>query len=214
MNVCLIGNSLITLSLAKNLTNKNIKVFNYTQSNKKKSTTRTIGITKDNLKFFNKEILNIKKKMIWDIKKIDIYSEKYKKKKILNFDNNKKGILYMIKNDEIYNLLEKDLKKNILYKRIHLKNNNSLKKIIKKNFDLIINCDQNNIISKELFFKKITKNYNSKAFTCIINHKQLNNKTASQIFTKYGPIAFLPISNSKTSIVFSSITDFLIFDRL
>ena len=31
MNVCLIGNSLITLSLAKNLTNKNIKVFNYAQ---------------------------------------------------------------------------------------------------------------------------------------------------------------------------------------
>ena len=56
MNVCLIGDSLITLSLAKNLTNKNIKVFNYTQSNKKKSTTRTIGITKDNLKFFTEEV--------------------------------------------------------------------------------------------------------------------------------------------------------------
>ena len=61
MNVCLIGNNLITLSLAKNLTNKNIKVFNYVQSNKKKSN-RTIGITRDNLQFFNKEILNIKKK--------------------------------------------------------------------------------------------------------------------------------------------------------
>ena len=62
MNVCLIGNSLITLSLAKNLTNKNIKVFNYAQIIKNKSNTRTIGITKDNLKFFNKEILTIKKK--------------------------------------------------------------------------------------------------------------------------------------------------------
>tara|TARA_B100002052_G_scaffold241305_1_gene225766 strand:+ start:156 stop:1247 length:1092 start_codon:yes stop_codon:yes gene_type:complete len=203
MNVCLIGNNLTTLSLAKNLTNKNIKVFNYAQIIKNESNTRTIGITNDNLKFFNKEILNIKKKMIWDIEKIDIYSEKYKKQKILNFDNNKKGILHMVKNDEIYDLLEKDLKKNTLYKKIYLKNNNLLKKIIKKNFDLIINCDQKNIISKELFFKKIKKNYNSKAFTCIINHKSLNNKTASQIFTKYGPIAFLPISNSKTSIVFS-----------
>ncbi len=203
MNVCLIGNNLITLSLAKNLTNKNIKVFNYVQSNKKKSNTRTIGITRDNLQFFNEEILNIKKKMIWDIKKIDVYSEKYKKQKILNFENYKKSLFYMIKNDEIYNLLEKNLKKNFLYKKIYLKNSNLLKKVVKKNFDIVINCDQNNIISKEIFFKKITKNYNSKAFTCIINHKRINNKVASQIFTKYGPIAFLPISNSKTSIVFS-----------
>ena len=117
MNVCLIGDSLITLSLAKNLTNKNIKVFNYVRGKKKKSNTRTIGITRENLKFFNKEILKIKKKFIWDIEKINVYSEKYKKQKILNFDNNKKGILHMVKNDEIYNLLEKDLKKNTLYKK-------------------------------------------------------------------------------------------------
>ena len=78
---------------------------------KMKSNTRTIGITNDNLKFFNKEILNIKKKMIWDIEKIDIYSEKYKKQKILNFDNNKKGILHMIKNDEIYEFIRKRFKK-------------------------------------------------------------------------------------------------------
>ena len=44
MNVCLIGDSLITLSLAKNLTNKNIKVFNYVRGNKKKSNTRSFGI--------------------------------------------------------------------------------------------------------------------------------------------------------------------------
>ena len=191
MNVCLIGDSLITLSLAKNLTNKNIKVFNYVWGNKKKSNTRTIGITSDNFKFFNKEILNIKKKMIWDIEKINVYSEKYKKQKILNFEDHKKSLFYMIKDNEIYTLLEKNLKKNFLYKKICLNNNNLLKKITKKNFDLIINCDQNNVISKELFFKKIKKQYNSKAFTCIINHKPINNKTASQIFTKHGPIALI-----------------------
>ena len=77
MKVCLIGNSLTTLSLAKNLINKNIKVFNYSLSSKKKTITRTIGITKNNLDFFNSEILSIKKNMIWDIKTINIYSEKY-----------------------------------------------------------------------------------------------------------------------------------------
>ncbi len=113
MNVCLIGDSLITLSLAKNLINKNIKVFNYVRGNKKKSNTRTIGITSDNFKFFNKEILNIKKKMIWDIEKINVYSEKYKKQKILNFEDHKKSLFYMIKDNEIYNLLEKNLKKKV-----------------------------------------------------------------------------------------------------
>ena len=71
------------------------------------------------------------------------------------------------------------------------------------NFDLIINCDANNIITKEFFFRKINKNYNSKAFTAVIEHKKITNNTASQIFTKIGPIAFLPLSNFKTSIVFS-----------
>ena len=52
MKVCLIGNSLTTLSLGKNLVNKGIKVFNYSIKNKNKINTRTIGISKDSLNFF------------------------------------------------------------------------------------------------------------------------------------------------------------------
>ena len=55
--------------------------------------------------------------MIWDIEKIDIYSE-MAKQKILNFDNNKKAILHMVKNDEIYDLLEKDLKRTLFIKNL------------------------------------------------------------------------------------------------
>ncbi len=203
MNVCLIGNSLTALCLAKNLTNKNIKVFNYIFNKKKKTITRTVGITKNNLDFFNKEILSLKKNMSWDIKKIDVYSEKYKDKKILNFEYSNKTLFSLLKNDKIFNHLENNLKKNYLYKKIHIKEDYLLNKVVKKNFDLIINCDFNNIISKNIFFRKIRKKYDSKAFTCIIRHKSISNKTASQIFTKIGPIAFLPLSNSKTSIVFS-----------
>ena len=48
------------------------------------------------------------------------------------------------------------------------------------------------------------KKYNSFAYTTIIEHKKsLNNNTAVQIFTKRGPLAFLPISNNKTSVVYS-----------
>ena len=57
MNICLIGDSLTTLALAKNLVNKKIKVSVYCKKNpKKESISRTIGISKDNLDFFNKEI--------------------------------------------------------------------------------------------------------------------------------------------------------------
>ena len=45
--------------------------------------------------------------------------------------------------------------------------------------------------------------YNSRAFTTIIKHDKITNNTALQIFTREGPLAFLPISNNETSIVFS-----------
>ena len=36
-----------------------------------------------------------------------------------------------------------------------------------------------------------------------LKHKKIDNNTATQIFTKQGPIAFLPISNIETSVVYS-----------
>ena len=89
MNVCLIGNSLTNLVLAKILANKNIKttIF-YDQKRKNKFFSRTIGISKNNFDFFNKEIIKFKKNMFWKIKQIEIYSEKLKDEKILNFENN------------------------------------------------------------------------------------------------------------------------------
>lgn len=47
------------------------------------------------------------------------------------------------------------------------------------------------------------KKYYSNAYTTIITHKKILNDTAIQIFTKKGPLAFLPISNTQTSVVYS-----------
>ena len=70
---------------------------------------------------------------------------------------------------------------------------------------MIINCDIRNEITKKYFSKKFEKKYNSIAFTTIIDHIKLSsNNEAIQIFTNDGPIAFLPISNEKTSIVYSA----------
>ena len=93
------------------------------------------------------------------------------------------------------------------------KNKNFSKKIINKSFkynrllheqnDIIINSDSKNIFSKKYFSKRIKKDYNSKAFTTIINHQVNKNDCAYQVFTKFGPLAFLPYSKNKTSVVFS-----------
>ena len=205
MNICLIGDGLTSLALAKNLVNKQINVCVYAKNIKKqKFQSRTLGISKNNFDFFNREILKLKKKLFWDIKQIEVYSEKYKNEKILNFENSKKQLFSMLKNDEIYNFLEDDLKKNRLYKKVLIKKNFFYKKILKsQKYSLIINCDSKNEISKKFFYKKITKSYASNAYTTIMRHKSIANKKAVQIFTKIGPIAFLPISNSQTSVVYS-----------
>ena len=71
-------------------------------------------------------------------------------------------------------------------------------------YNLVINCDPNSSITKKFFFKNIKKNYYSCAYTSIIEHEKIDpNDTATQIFTKQGPLAFLPISNTHTSIVYS-----------
>ena len=53
------------------------------------------------------------------------------------------------------------------------------------------------------FNKKIEKKYNSVAYTTILEHERISNNVAVQIFTKNGPLAFLPISDYETSIVYS-----------
>ena len=113
-------------------------------------------------------------------------------------------MFYIVKNKDLYELLSKSLNKENNFKKIQIKKKSIFfKNINNEKFDLIINCDANNEISKKYFYNKIYKNYNSNAYVTIINHEKIDNKKAIQIFTKQGPLAFLPISNLQTSVVFS-----------
>ena len=200
MNVCILGNGLTSLTLARSLVNKGINVEII--SNKKKKKTyydRTIGISKINLDFFNKEILNINK-LSWNINKIEIYSENLNYKKILNFQNNGKNLFSVLKNNELIDYLTKKLKKDKLCK---FKENLIHKNILTQNYNLIINCDFSNFITKRFFFKRLIKNYDDYAYTSIIKHSKVVNNKAVQIFTSRGPLAFLPISETETSVVYS-----------
>ena len=199
MNVCIVGDGLVSLTLAKALVSQGIYVDIFSdQKVNKIDKSRTLALSKANIDFFNKNILNIDK-FLWDINKIEIYSESLKNEKLLNFKNDKKQLFSIIRNYELYNYLFLSLIKNNFFKK-----KKDYKKLKIKNYNLIINCDINSSFTKKYFHNKLSKNYNSFAHTTIIDHKKLiNNNTAVQIFTKRGPIAFLPLSNIKTSVVYS-----------
>ena len=201
MKVSILGSGLTSLTLAKMLINQGINVDIFSdQKGIIDNKIQTLGISKSNIDFFNKNILNIQK-FIWDIKKIEIFSENFKNDKLLNFHNNNKALFSIIRNFDLYNCLISNLKKS---KLINFKKKISYENLIKNNNNLVFNCDYNHFITKKFFNKKIIKDYNGFAYVTSFKHeKLLNNNTASQIFTKNGPLAFLPISQSETSIVYS-----------
>ena len=204
MNVCIIGEGLTALSLAKSLINKKINVHYYYKSrNSNFSSNRTIGISKSNFEFFKEKIFQISKNNYWKINRIEIYTDKIDTENLLKFENDKNDLFYIIKNDELLKSLNSNLIKSKFFKKIILSKNINEEFLNKKEYDLIINCDANNFLAKKYFTKKISKNYYNLAYTTILKHKKIVNNTATQIFTKQGPIAFLPISNTETSVVYS-----------
>ena len=205
MNICIIGDGLTSLSLAKNLVNKKINVHFYHKDKiENLSSSRTIGISRNNLEFFRKNIYKIAKNNFWEIKKIEIYSEKLGKENLLKFESNKDNLFYMVKNDDLYELLISEISKNKFFKKKLINKNSFYLNLLNKNkYDLIINCDSGNFLSRKFFTKKIDKDYDNFAYTTILKHRKIENNIATQIFTKNGPIAFLPVSNYETSVVCS-----------
>ncbi len=116
MKVSILGDGLTSLALATSLVNQGIKVDIFSvKKTKKNNKIQTLGITKSNVDFFNKYILDIKK-LLWNIYEIEIFSENLKKEKILNFRNNGEIVFSIIKNIDLYNKLLLNLKKNKLIK--------------------------------------------------------------------------------------------------
>ena len=208
MKICLIGKNLTNFVLAKNLSDKNLNVdILFAGSKKNKLTHRTLAISKENFSFLS-TFNNLKKIPAWPVKNIKIYSDKKNSKELLEFKNESKENFFLVKYVDIFNSFEKlcKLNKNIKLKKTNyqLKSN---QRFLEKNYKLIINSDKNYNFN----YKKIEKNYNSIAYSGIVDHEvKKNNNEATQIFTKFGPLAFLPLSKTKTSIVFSLINNFKI----
>ena len=220
MNVCLIGKNLTNLVLANNLAKKNLCIdIVFLNKKVKNSSNRTLAISKNNFDF----LLKIDKKInfyAWPINNIKIYSNKNNSKELFKFKSEKKENFFLLKYNKIFNYFENKCKKN---KNIIFKNLNNQIKIQnifeKNNYNLVIFSDSNYMYKKKYLTKRIEKNYNSIAYSAIINHETKKNNDAIQIFTKYGPLAFLPVSKNKTSIVFSilkssKINEFKIFNLI
>ena len=107
MTVCILGNSLTALTLAKTLVNQKINVdLFFNKKNYKISESRTIGITNDNVQFFNNNIINIEK-IIYKLNKIEIYSDNLEKQKLIDFGNNNDHLFSIVKNYKLQEILEK-----------------------------------------------------------------------------------------------------------
>ncbi len=199
MRVCIIGSGLSALTLAKALVNEKVYVdVASLDKNHKINKSRTIGISKSNFEYFNENLINIEN-IVWKLKKIEIFTDNLKNKKILNFDSNNDQLFSIVKNFQLYDLLNKNLSNNKYCKKIKF-----TKKYLKLDqYNLIINTDYSSFLTKKFFNKNIIKKYNSSAHTTIIKHDKISNNVATQIFTKNGPLAFLPISEEETSIVYS-----------
>ena len=199
MRVCILGSGLSSLTLAKSLVNQKISVdILYFKKKYLVNKTRTIGISKSNVKFFNEKIINIEK-INHKLNKIEIYSDNLEKQKLINFGGNNEHLFSIVKNYNLQEILEKSLYRSKYFRKI----DNKKKLDLFNDYDLVFNTDYNNPITKKYFNKKIEKKYNSVAYTTILKHKKIFNKTAVQIFTKNGPLAFLPVSDYETSVVYS-----------
>ena len=137
MTVCILGNGLTALTLAKALVNNEINVdVLYNKKNYKISDTRTIGISKNNIDFFNSNIINIEK-IIWNLKKIEIFSENLNKERLINF---KQIMINFFQYLRIINYIitRKNLLKNKFFKSKFISEKNLS---FLNEYELIINCD-------------------------------------------------------------------------
>ena len=202
MKICLIGQNLTNLILASVFEEKKINVDIYLNKKFKNiKTNRTIALSSENfdyLRFVTKSSI-----IPWKSKEIKIFTEGSQSKEIINFNKKNKEVFNLASYSKLNEIFFKKIRKSKFIKLNYSDTSSSLILNKIKKYDLVINSENKNFISNKFFTNKIKKNYRSRAYTFLINHRRKDNNTAIQVFTKFGPLAFLPLSNPKTSVVFS-----------
>tara|TARA_B100000408_G_scaffold132388_1_gene118585 strand:+ start:40 stop:1188 length:1149 start_codon:yes stop_codon:yes gene_type:complete len=217
--ICIIGGGLTGLVTAISLSKLNCSIDLITgNAMQNLKSNRTIAVSENNFDFLNK--LNISeslKREVWTCSIMKLYTEikneKFSKIFELNNENKQEKILYMLENSKIMKLMMSKIQQ---IKSISVKNHkkvssistSGLLKSVKFNnniskYNLVIICTgYNSSLIKNLFNDQMIENsYKESAITTILSHSSHKNNTVRQIFLKNEILALLPISNTKTSIV-------------
>jgi len=221
--ICVIGGGLTGLITAITLSKLNLKIDLITGNiNQYIKSNRTIAISQNNYDFLKKlKIFKFSKKDFWPCSKMKLYTETKKSKfdKIFELNKNKeqkKQILYMIKNSIITKHMIRNIKKEkTISLKTHkiiseIKPSGPLKSVKFKNknsskYNLIIICTgSNSQLVKTLFNNQsFEHSYEEVSISTILKHSFVKNNVARQIFSNNEILALLPISNTETSIVWS-----------
>ena len=178
--ICIIGDGLagLTTAIALKKLNLNIDLF-YRKNNKNsKKDKRTTSISNSNYKFIIKNINLKNKNYFWPCSKINLfYEDQNKYLNFLNYNNNKKNLMYIFENIKFIKQSINELKKskniNLLNKSVEEVNYESSfirfdnKKIY---YDLIILClgSKNNFYDSISENRSINKDYKEFAVTATI----------------------------------------------
>ena len=223
--ICIIGGGLTGLTTAISLSKLNCEVDLITDNfGKNLKSNRTIAVSSNNLNLLMK--LNIFKnfeKEIWPCSIMKLYAASVDSNflKIFEIDkeNENKKIFYMMQSSKLMKSMTDRIKKikniNIIKKDKESSINNfELIKKIKYNkhnlkYNLVILCTgHNSDLISNIFKNQIIENpYKEFAITTILNHDLQKNNTARQIFLDDEILALLPISNTKTSLVWTAKRD-------
>ena len=219
--ICIIGGSLTGLITAISLSKIDCDIDLIIAKDKKNLNCKgSIAVSDNNFEFIKKlNILKSLSKKSWPCSVMKLYANNKTNKisEIFQLDNTKKTkkILYMFENSKITKLMLNKIKK---IKSIKIKNANKISeiktsgllksiKINNKNFkyNLVIICSgsKSNLV-KNIFNKNVIENsYKEISIVTTLKHDKCDNKVVRQFFIDDEILALLPISKSKTSIVWS-----------
>jgi 2-octaprenyl-6-methoxyphenol hydroxylase len=218
--ICIIGSGLTGLMIAYLLSKYRLQIDIVEQDfNKKKVNPTKIALSKSSLdELYRYGLKDVKKKsnIIKNIYLHDSYSSISLKHDLhFSVSNKKEALAYIIDSNTLFSDIYKKLKslKNINFVNKEISSINdekffkeiTFKDLIKKNYNLIIFASANNLslLSKFKLRKVVDKSYNEDAYVFSLFHEKISNNSARQFFLKDGPLAFLPVSSTETSVIWS-----------
>jgi 2-octaprenyl-6-methoxyphenol hydroxylase len=217
--ICIIGSGLTALTIAYLLSKFKLQIDIVGQDPKKKIKPTKLALSKhsfDQLCFYGLKDIKKKSNIVKNIYLHDSYSC-ISLKQDLHFSasNKKEALAYIIDGNILFSDISKKIESfkniNFVKKEISSINDNKFYKEIifkdlkKENYNLVIFASANNLflLSKFKLRKVIDKSYNEDAYVFNLHHKKIINNSARQFFLKDGPLAFLPVSRTETSVIWS-----------